>query len=321
MEHPEVIMDVLVPTTSTNKVYKEQALLDFAHGIRTRGDNAVVVENFDMPDLHQLESNSVGVYYGALKPSRLSYDQRVQVKQLMHHFYKNCVVLETPLIDRTEPINTEFRVGVNGYLRNNAKWAWHDIDQDRVKKFYKNRKFNIDIEWSTDRGNDILLIMQNHDDLSTHGIDSFQWTIDTIKKLQLYSDRQIIVRSNPFHEKQETGRVLEFGEKLKRMKNVKFSYSGYKQPLQSITEQLNDAWCVVCHSSGSSFDAVIKGIPVICLDESCMAWDVCGHDLSSVENPVKPNTVPWFEKIAMIQYSIEEFRSGECWSYIRTLCL
>ena len=320
MEHPEVIMDVLVPTTSTNKVYKEQALLDFAHGIRTHGDNAVVVENFEMPDLHQLESNSVGVYYGALKPDRLSYDQRVQVKQLMHHFYENCVVLETPLIDRAK-INNEFRVGVNGNLRDNATWAWHDIDHGRVKKFYKNRSINIDVEWSTDRGDTVLLIMQNHDDLLTQGIDSFQWTMDTIKKLQQHTDRKIVVRSNPYHEKRENSRVLEFGEKLKEMKNVEFSYAGRRQPLKKITDQLKDTWCVVCHSSGASIDAVIKGIPVICLDENCMAWDVCGHDLSSVENPVKPNTVPWFEKIAMIQYSQEEFRSGECWSYIRPLCL
>ena len=313
-------MDVLVPKTSTNKLYKEQVLFDFAQGVCEKGDTATVVEHLEMPSLEQLESNSVGVYYGALKMSMLHYDQRQQVKQLMHYFYKNCVVLETPLIDRAR-INHEFRVGINGNLRKNAKWSWNNIDQDRVKKFYKNRTFSTNVEWASNTGKNILLIMQNYDDLLTQGVDSFEWTMDTIKNLQRHTDRTIVVRSNPYHDRQENSRILEFGKKLAGMKGVKFSYSGRKQPIKNITDQLNETWCVVCHSSGVSVDAVIKGIPVICLGESCMAWDVCGHDLSTIENPIKPNTVPWFEKIAMIQYTQEEFRSGECWNYVRPLCL
>lgn len=313
-------MDVLVPKTSTNKLYKEQILFDFAQGIRKQGDTATVVESWQMPDLAQLESHSVGVYYGALKFADLSHNQRNQVKQLMHHFYKNCVVLETPLIDRSN-ISNEFRVGINGNLRNNATWSWNNIDHDRVKKFYKNRTVITDVEWSSKRGNSILLIMQNHDDLLTQGVDSFQWIVDTIKNLRQHTDRPIVVRSNPYHHKQETSRILEFGKKISKMKSVEFSYAGHKQPLKPIAEQLNETWCVVCHSSGASVDAVVNGIPVICLGESCMAWDVCGHDLSTIENPIKPNTMPWFEKIAMIQYSQEEFQSGECWNYVRPLCL
>ena len=312
-------MDVLVPKTSTNKLYKEQLLFDFAQGIRKHRDTATVVESWEMPELTQLESHSVGVYYGALKLDGL-HDQRNQIKQLMHHFYKNCVVLETPLIDRTN-ISNEFRVGINGNLRNNATWSWNNIDHDRVKKFYKNRTFNTDVEWSSKRGNSILLIMQNHDDLLTQGVDSFQWIVDTIKNLRQHTDRPIVVRSNPYHHKQETSRIVEFGKKISKMKSVEFSYAGHKRPLKHIAEQLNETWCVVCHSSGVSIDAVVNGIPVICLSESCMAWDVCGHDLLTIENPIKPNTVPWFEKIAMIQYTQEEFQSGECWNYVRPLCL
>lgn len=313
-------MDVLVPKISTNKPQKEQILSDFAQGIQKHGDNAIVIEQLEMPTLDQLESTVTGVYYGPLRLDRLYYDQRQQIKQLMHYFYNKCVVIETPLIDRLR-INTEFRVGINGYLRNNAIWAWNNIDQTRVKKFYKNRTVDINREWSSTLGDNILLVMQNYDDLLTHGIDSFKWTIDTITKLRQHTDRRIVVRSNPYHTKQENDRLLEFGQQLSKFKKVEFFYSGRKVPLKSITDHLNEAWCVVCHSSGVSVDAVIKGIPVICLGEQCMAWDVCEHELSNVENPIKPNAVPWFEKIAMIQYSQEEFRSGECWKYIKPLCL
>ena len=312
-------MDVLVPFISTNKPQKEKTLSYFARGVSRHGDVVTTTDAQTMPDLEQVESHTVGVYYGALKKDRLHYDQRQQVKQLMHHHYDRCVVLETPLIDRQQ-INEEFRVGINGNLRNNAQWAWSSIDPDRVKKFYQDREFDIHREWREQRGSKILLVMQNHDDLATQGIDSFQWTLRTIEQLKAHTDRHIVVRSNPFHAKRENEPLLNFRKQLAEFDNVEFSYSGRRQTSVPIEKDLQDAWCVVCHSSGVSVDAVIRGIPVICTGESCMAWDVCGHDLSQVEDPVRPDPVPWFEKMAMIQYSQAEFHSGECWNYVRPLC-
>lgn len=312
-------MKVLIPKISTNKEWKEKILLDFASGIDKTGDHPTVVEQWTMPDLKQIHNNDIGVYYGSLKQDRLHRDLRQQVKQLMQHFYSDCVVIETPLIDRKK-INNEFRVGMNGNLRNNAKWSWGGIDQNRVKKFYKNRSFTPQSSWKQNRGDTILLIMQNHDDMLTQGLDVFEWTMQTILEIKKYTDRSIVVRSNPFHSKQETEMIIEFEKQILSMPGVDFSYADRRARAKPIQQDLNSAWCVVCHSSGVAVDATISGIPVISLSESSMAWDVSGHDLSQIEHPITPDPVPWFEKIAMIQYSQEEFRSGECWNYVKPLC-
>ena len=313
-------MKVLVAENTTNKSYKQKVIHSFSEGLSKHKDEATILDGETMPDTSDLESNHVGVYYGVCKTQRSNYDMRQQIKQVMDHYLEKRVIIETPLIDRKR-INTEFRIGINGNLRQNAIWAWHTVDPDRVKKFYAKRNFDTHIEFKKQRGDKIFLALQNYDDLATQGVDLYEWAKTTINQIRLYTDRQIIVRSNPHHSKQETESLYAFKNKIDTLENVEFQYSGRRTNSIPLGQVIDEAWCLICHSSGAAVDAVIKGIPVFSLSEQSMAWEVSNHDLSTIENPKPLDTSNWFKKIAMVQYSVDEFASGECWSYIRPLCL
>lgn len=312
-------MDVLIPKICTNKRPKERLLEKFASGILTNEtDNVTVIEQDTMPDIDQLLCHNVGVYYGAYKSSDSYNNERQQVKQAMHHFFPKCVVIETPLIDRQKH-NVEFRIGINGHLRQQATWPWDRIDPERVDEFYKKRSFDYQRGWKSKRGDKILLTMQTNGDASLHGIDIYDWTMDTVEQLVKQTDRKIVVRANPNHLKRETDNILSFGERVQQLPNTTFVYPE-KTNTRPLQKDLDNAWCLVCHSSGASIDAVIAGIPVICLGEECMAYPVCDHSIDVIENPTMPDTLQWFHSMAMIQYHENELESGECWSYVRSYC-
>jgi hypothetical protein len=313
-------MKVLVGKNTVNKSYKQKVIQSFSDGLSKHKDEATILDGETMPDLTDLENNHVGVYYGVCKTQRSNYDMRQQIKQVMDHYLEKRVIIETPLIDRKE-INTEFRVGINGSLRQNAIWAWHKVDEDRVKKFYAKRNFGPHIELKKQRGDKILLALQNYHDLATQGVDLYDWAKMTIDQIRMYTDRQIIVRSNPHHSKQETESLYTFKNKIDTLENVEFQYSGRGKDSISFDQIFDEAWCVVCHSSGIAVDAVIRGLPVFSLSQQSMAWEVSNHDLSMIENPKSQDTSDWLKKMAMVQYSVDELASGECWAYVRPLCL
>lgn len=84
----------------------------------------------------------------------------------------------------------------------------------------------------------------------------------------------------------------------------------------TMAEALRDAWCVVTHSSVSALDAILNGIPVIHLSESCAA-PVARDHVRYIENPVYPDREPWFWTLANHQWTLDEIRSGEAWEKVR----
>ena len=67
---------------------------------------------------------------------------------------------ETQLIGRpiATAFHTEFRVGVNGFLWDDAKWGFEHIKSDRAKKVFSRNGYDTDVAWRSD-GEYILLCM------------------------------------------------------------------------------------------------------------------------------------------------------------------
>jgi len=104
------------------------------------------------------------------------------------------VQLETQLIGRPidTALHTEFRVGVNGFLWDDAKWGFEHIHTDRSKKVFERNGYDPELPWKTD-GDYILVCMQKVGDASLRGADIFSWTEHTVKEIRQHTERQIIV--------------------------------------------------------------------------------------------------------------------------------
>ena len=226
------------------------------------------------------------------------------------------VQLETQLIGR--PINTafhtEFRVGVNGFLWDDARWGFEYIHTDRSKKVFERNGYDPELPWKTD-GDYILVCMQKVGDASLRGTDIFSWTAQTVKEIRQTTERQIIVRPHPLYRKKTQHTNCK--ETVCDYFNVQWQEADVTQKgFVPIQEQLQNAWCTVTYSSGTGIDAVINGVPNIACDTGSMVYDVSSTDIKQVEDPYRGDKKEWTNKIAHCQWSIEEFESGECWEHV-----
>ena len=226
------------------------------------------------------------------------------------------IQLETQLIGR--PIDTaihnEFRVGVNGFLWDDAKWGFEHIEDDRSKKVFERNGYDPDVPWKQD-GEYILLCMQKVGDASLRDADVFEWTENTVNDIRKHTDRKIIIRPHPLYRKSSLHNTLK--EKVLNVSNTHWQETDLlKDGFVSIQEQLQKAWCTVTYTSGSGIDAVINGIPNIACDTGSMVYDVSSKDIAEIENPYRGEKKEWTNRIAHCQWSIEEFESGECWKHV-----
>jgi len=226
------------------------------------------------------------------------------------------VQLETQLIGRPidTALHTEFRVGVNGFLWDDAKWGFEHIHTDRSKKVFERNGYDPELPWKTD-GDYILLCMQKVGDASLRGADIFSWTEQTVKEIRQHTERQIIVRPHPLYRKKTQHANCK--ETVCEYFNVQWQEADVTQKgFVPIQKQLQNAWCTVTYSSGTGIDAVLNGIPNIACDTGSMVHDVSSTDIKQVEEPYRGDKKEWTNKIAHCQWSIEEFESGECWQHV-----
>tara|TARA_Y100000748_G_scaffold257195_1_gene223796 strand:+ start:32 stop:940 length:909 start_codon:yes stop_codon:yes gene_type:complete len=227
------------------------------------------------------------------------------------------VQLETQLIGRpiTTALHNEFRVGVNGFLWDDAKWGFEYITEDRATKVFQRNGFDPNIAWRTD-GNDILVCMQKVGDASLRGANIFEWTRNTVIKLREQTNRKIIIRPHPLYRKGYAHGLLK--NELLQLENVHWQESDVKQKnFLSIQEQLENIWCVVSYTSGTGIDAVLHGVSNIACNAGSMVYDVSSKSLNDINNPYRDDKSLWANKIAHCQWSLEEFESGECWEHIK----
>ena len=226
------------------------------------------------------------------------------------------VQLETQLIGR--PIETafhnEFRVGVNGFLWDDAGWGFQHITADRSNKVFERNGYDPNIAWKTS-GDHILLCMQKVGDASLRGADVFEWTLDTIKLIRQNTNRKIIVRPHPLYRKATQHKILQ--EKVLNYEDVAWQETDLlKEGFVPIRDQLKNAWCTVTYTSGAGIDAVLEGIPNIACNTGSMVYDVSSKEISEIENPFTGDKTEWANKISHCQWSLEEFESGECWEHV-----
>ncbi len=109
------------------------------------------------------------------------------------------------------------------------------------------------------------------------------WADETLRKLALVTDRQIVIRD--------------------------------KESKRSLQSDLEGAHCLVAHGSIAAVEAVICGCPVVVHPDSAAAL-VGLTDITKIESPIYPERQPWLNSLAYSQYSESELVDGTLWRYL-----
>ena len=72
---------------------------------------------------------------------------------------------------------------------------------------------------------------------------------------------------------------------------------------------LSTAWAVVNHNSGPGSQAVLNGVPAF-VHSSSLAAPVGNLDLSTINDPVKPDRTAWLDRLAHTEWYADEIATG-----------
>lgn len=181
---------------------------------------------------------------------------------------------------------------------------WHRVVKNELQK-------SLIEEWPSDRwehlvkgdsrlswkgwkkqGKNILLVLPNPKSCHFFNFEYESWYKETIKKIKENTDRPII-------------------ERVKGSRGERNSYSIYNA-------LDDDVHAVVAFNSIAAIEAIAYGVPAF-VSVPCAAWPLANKDLSSIENPYKPDEKLIYKhccSLAYGQFTHEEMANGTAWNIL-----
>ena len=220
--------------------------------------------------------------------------------------------IETALLGRrTDKENTHFRIGVNGYLNQDAEWPEFDAQVGNT------RLARLGVSWPGWQNNPdghIVVCLQLPGDASLRGADINDWAWRAVNQIRGVSDRPITVRCHPLVSARAFESHMELVARVTLDQIADVSFSDGAQ--RSWHEDITGAWCTVTYTSGLAIDSVLCGIPTVACDPGNFAWPISSHDPRAVVDPKCESehlVIQWMQQLALCQWSLNEMRSGEAW--------
>ena len=325
-------MHIKIFMASANNMQEREILKDFAKGVESwintnsndeeKFDHVVRIGRWADIDLSRncvtyeyteaYKECDVAVFFGSWKArEKGTHQTRTSVAANAKRF----VCIETPLLNRvTDRENSYWRVGINGYLSQDAHWPeLQDVDA-------KKRLETLDVQWAGWRNNPdghILVALQLPGDASLRGADINDWALRTILDIRQNTGRFVVVRNHPLSSQRAFADHEELARKLllAGVQNIRFS-DGAEVPW---SDDLQNAYCTVTYTSGLAIDSVVAGIPTIAYDPGNFAWSISSHsagEIDAVKMVSDDKVSAWLKKLAGCQWSQAEMRDGTAWQHL-----
>ena len=325
-------MHIKIFMASAGNMQEREILKDFAKGVESWiGKNSTDEEKFDQVvrigrwadfnfDRNQItyeyaeayKECDVAVFFGSWKPrEKGTHQTRTSVAMNARRF----VCIETPLLNRvTDRENSYWRVGVNGFLSQDAHWP--DLQDVDAKK----RLETLNVQWTGWKSNPnghILVALQLPGDASLRGADINDWALRTILDIRQNTGRFVVVRNHPLSSQRAFADHEELARKLllAGVQNIRFS-DGAEVPW---SDDLQNAYCTVTYTSGLAIDSVVAGIPTVTYDPGNFAWSISSHsagEINAVKMVSDDKVSAWLKKLAGCQWSQTEMRDGTAWQHL-----
>lgn len=205
-------------------------------------------------------------------------------------------------------VHAFYRVGIGGAFGDDADFCNENSPADRWVE--QASATGTTLEPYRKTGKHVLLVCQVPLDDSLRRASMTEWIGDSARKIRSLTDRPIHVRLHPgtdFSFVSETESVL-MGIRKARLLPIRG---------KPIAEDLRNCWACVTYSSSSAIDALIAGVPPICMSPASIAFGLCSNSLQDVNAPLEPKREAWFRDLAYAQWSIEEIEQGRPWMHLR----
>jgi hypothetical protein len=97
-----------------------------------------------------------------------------------------------------------------------------------------------------------------------------------VKKIRSITDKDIILRSHPNLDRNPTAMIAEGFD------NIVIEHADKAR--RKVIDSIRSAGAVVTHSSSAACESIVEGIPTFALDNRCVVYDACEHDLEKLNS-------------------------------------
>ena len=193
--------------------------------------------------------------------------------------------------------------------RKRTRWdGYHKIvmNDRHPTAYFQNRQhdparfeqFGLEIAPWRKSGTHILLAGMSAKAAAAEGFRPNEWERRTIAQLRQTTDRPIVYRPKPNWRDARPLEGSTFGQD------------------QTLEEALRDCHAVVAHHSNVAVDALMAGVPCVCLEG--VASVLSARKLAQIESPPTPEgRAQWAADLAWTQYSMEEMEQGLAYRYLQ----
>ena len=189
-----------------------------------------------------------------------------------------------------------------GYLGDRFKWTslcWNGLNghgtfppsPDDGGERFRTHHGHLMKPWR-EGGEYVLLVGQVPGDASLKGRDLRPWYAECARRAAKRFGMPVMFRAHP----------------LAHRRGGVFVVPGTKMQHGSLGEAFAGAAAVISYNSNTTVEAVLAGIPTVCIDRGSMAFEMCSHDIDAPL--VRPDRERWAHDLAWKQWTIDEIRSG-----------
>lgn len=295
-------LNILPP--HNNNVEKSNILNFFYQGVNAVGDTGILQKGFNLLPC-DVACIMGYVHKDGKHLPHLDFRQKILDYQKQNG--KKTLIVDSNLflyVDKTNPRHY-LRYSFDGVFPTTGFYFDTNVDPDRWRKISQN--LNINLKPYRTQGEHILICLQRNGGWSMAGLSVIDWLDVTVKKIQLISNRPIIVRPHPGDKK--IMRILKL-----KYKNVSLSTKS------SLLDDLKNAWATVVYNSSPSVASIIEGVPAFITDSEpkhSQSYSVANTDLNQIENPILHERQSWIERLAMCHWNFDELKSGEAWKFFK----
>ncbi|OJV54753.1 MAG: hypothetical protein BGO36_03745 [Burkholderiales bacterium 68-10] len=266
----------------------------------------------------------VAIMYGLANPQRRSLQG--QLRNSIYREHKGpIVVVESSLLGRSfrpavpnwvaalrrrplrpRQVHPYFRVALDGALGDDADFCATGSPPDRWDA--QRRELGIKVAPYRRRGRHVLILGQVGRDASLRGLDIARWLGETARQVRQRTSRPIVVRLHPSMRWRDRVRAIA---ECSEVADLTIS------PVEnSFSADIGDAWTCVTYSSGGAVDALLAGVPPICLSSANLAYQLCSQSLDDIEAPLEPDRQQFLCDLAYSQWTPREIVSGAAWRHL-----
>lgn len=291
-----------IPAKSKNE-QKRRVLLDFAQGVESQGDQAVVVTDYQTVDC------DLAVIQGWVNSKEGAHlRMRSDAIDRQKHAGRHILVIDSNLFGFLAPedFNRYLRYSLNGIFPTTG-YYWHermDLSRwDTIKVAYDWRER----DWQT-HGRNILICLQRDGGWSMGTTPVQRWLDLVVQDIRAVTGRPIVVRPHPGNVN-----ILKTLQ-IPQVNNIHISQN------TDIRNDLLKAHATVTYNSSPGVASLLWGVPVWVTDpdpakSQAGAW--ANVDLSKIENPLMPDRSIFYHRLAQCHWNQAELLSGAAWRFMR----